>query len=312
MPLMTLPEYAKGLEKTNIARPLIEAFAEQSDIVAALPFETFSGGSYEGYRESDIGSASFRAINEGAGSSQGKITPYQEVSFPIDTILKVDKAILRRHGMERRGREEAMQMKRQSTLFTDTFIAGDNASNAKEFSGLKARCTLANGRLLRNSDASGGAALSLYNLDKAIHNTANPTHIIAGRALLPRFIQAARTTTVSGFVIQSWDEVGTPKMSYAGLPILFGYPRDRHTELLPFGEVAYGGGSAVTTSLFVASFGENGVHGIQLTNLNARDMGLLEDAVNYGTNVEWDVGIAIDGDYSVTRLTSITDAAFVS
>jgi hypothetical protein len=308
---MTLPEYAKGLEKTNIARPLIEAFAEQSDIVAALPFETFTGGSYEGYKEVDIGQASFRAINEPAGTSLGKIAPYQEASFPIDTILKVDKAILRRHGMERRGREEAMQMKRQSTLFTDTFIAGDNASNPKEFSGLKARCTVANGRRLTNSAASGGGALSLYNLDKAINNTSNPTHVIAGRDLLPRWIQAARDTTISGFVIQSWDEVGTPKMTYAGLPILFGYPKDRHSALLPFNEVGSGGGSAVTTSIFVASFGENGVHGIQLTNLNARDMGLLEDAVNWGTNVEWDVGIAIDNDFAVTQLTSITDAAFV-
>jgi len=312
MPLMTLPEYAKGLEKTNIARPLIESFAEQSDIVAALPFETFTGGSYEGYRESDIGSAAFRAINEGATNSLGKITPYQEVSFPIDTILKVDKAILRRHGMERRGREESMQMKRQATLFTDTFISGDNVSNPKEFNGLKARCTAGNGRRLNNSVAAGGAALSLYNLDQAINNTSKPTHIIAGRAMLPRWIQAARSTTVSGFVIQSWDDVGTPKMTYAGLPILFGYPKDRHSDLLPYTEVGAGGGGAVTTSIFVSSFGENGVHGIQLTNLNARDMGLLEDAVNYGTNVEWDVGIAIDGDYSVTQLTSITDAAFVA
>jgi hypothetical protein len=309
---MTLPEYAKGLEKTNIARPLIESFAEHSDIVAALPFETFSGGSYEGYRETDIGTAQFRAINEAATTSLGKIAPYQEVSFPIDTILKVDKAILRRHGMERRGREESMQMKRQSQLFTDTFIAGDNTSNPKEFSGIKARCTAANGRRLHNSSSSGGAALSLYNLDQAINNTSKPTHIIAGRAMLPRWIQAARTTTVSGFVIQSWDDVGTPKMTYAGLPILFGYPKDRHSALLPYSEVASGGGSAVTTSIIVASFGESGVHGIQLTNMNARDMGLLEDAVNYGTNVEWDVGIAIDGDYSVTVLDSITDAAFVT
>ena len=309
--VMTLPEYAKGLEKTSIERPLIETFAAESDILQVLPFSGFSGAAYEGYRETDIGTAGFRAINEGAGSSKGKIAPFQETSFPIDTILKVDKAILLRHGESRRAKEEAMQMKAQSKLFTNTFLAGDNVSNPKEFNGLKARCTAANGRLLHNSNASGGAALSLYNLDNAIKNTRNANFIIASLDLMPRFIQAARDTSISGFVIQSWDEVGMPKMSYAGKRLLFGYQKDRHGSILPFSEVAAGGGSAVTTSIFVCNFAEDGLHGIQLKNMEARDMGLLEDAVNYGTNVSWDVGLVDEADYCVTRLTSITDAAFV-
>lgn len=309
--VMTLPEYAKGLEKTSIERPLIETFAAESDILQVLPFEGFSGAAFEGYRETDIGTAGFRAINEGAGSSKGKIAPFQETSFPIDTILKVDKAILLRHGDSRRGKEESMQMKAQSRLFTNTFIGGDNTSNAKEFNGIKQRCRADNGRLLHNSVASGGAALSLYNLDKAIQNTAGANYIIAGFDLLPRFIQAARNTSISGFVIQTWDEVGTPKMTYAGKRILFGYPKGRQGVILPFNEVAQGGGAAVTTSLFVANISADGLHGIQLKAMEARDMGLLEDAVNYGTNVSWDVGLVDEGDYCITRLTSITDAAFV-
>lgn len=307
---MTLPEYAKGLPKTSIERPLIESFAAHSDILQAIPFSGFSGGSYEGYRETDIGTAQFRAINEGASSSKGKMAPFQETSFPIDTILTVDKAILLRHGMERRGREENMQMKRQSKLWTDTFINGDNTANPKEFNGVKARCTQANGRLIPNSTTSGGGALSLYSLDKAIQNTANATHIIAGFDALPRFIQAARDTAISGMVIQSWNDVGAPKLTYAGRPILFGYEKDRHGNILPFNEVAAGGGAAVTTSMFVVSFTELGLHGIQLKNIEARDMGLLPDAVNWGTNVSWDVGLVDDGDFCVTRLSSITDAAF--
>jgi len=309
---ITLPEYAKGLEKNAIERPLIETFYAQSDILQVMPFSGFSGGAYEGYRETDIGSASFRAINEGAGTSVGKIAPFQETSFPIDTILKVDKAIILRHGEERRGREEAMQMKRQATLFTDTFIAGDNFSNPKEFNGLKARCTTANGRLISNSAASGGAALSLAALDTAIDNTANPTHIIMSRAMKLRFMAAMRNPSLTGYIMQTRDGVGKPVMSYADLPILTGYPKDRHSTLLPFNEVGSGGGSAVTTSMFVVSLTPEGLHGIQLKPIEARDMGLLEDAVNYGTNVSWDVGIVDDADYCVTRLTSITDAAIVA
>lgn len=310
--VMTLPEYAKGLEKTSIERPLIETFAKESDILEVLPFEGFSGAAFEGYRETDVGTAAFRAINEGATSSKGKIAPFQETSFPIDTILKVDKAILRRHGESRRAKEEAMQMKAQSRLFTNAIISGDNVSNPKEPNGIKARCTAANGRLLHNSVASGGAALSLYNLDKAIMNTRNANFIIAGLDLVPRFIQAARNTSVAGFVIQSWDEVGTPKMSYAGKRILFGYPKGRDGVILPFTEVGQGGGAAQCTSLFVANISAEGLHGIQLTPMQVTDMGLLEDAVNYGTNVSWDVGLVDEADFCITRLTSITDAPFVA
>ncbi len=312
MPAITLPEYAKGLEKSSIERPLIETFAEHSDIVQALPFSGFSGGSYEGYRETDIGTAQFRSINEGASESQGKIAPFQETSFPIDTILKVDKAIILRHGPERRAREENMQMKRQSTLFTDTFINGDNKSNPKEFNGIKARATVANGRRIHNSAASGGSALALAALDEAIDNTTNPTHIIMNRALKRRFIAAMRDTTLAGYIQQTRDEIGRTVYSYADLPILTGYPKDRHSEILPFNEVASGGGAAQTSSLFVVSFTEEGLHGIQLKSIEATDMGLLQpDNVFYGTNVSWDVGIVDDADYPLTALDSITNAAIV-
>ena len=60
--VMTLPEYAKGLEKTSIERPLIESFAAESDIMQMLPFEGFSGAAFEGYRETGIGNASRHCI----------------------------------------------------------------------------------------------------------------------------------------------------------------------------------------------------------------------------------------------------------
>lgn len=309
---MTLPEYAKGLEKTSIERPLIETFADESDIVRVLPFKGFSGAAYEGYRETDIGTSAFRAINEAAGSSKGKIAPFQETSFPVDTILKVDKAILERHGDSRRATEEAMQMKSMSRLFTNTFIDGDNISNPKEFNGLKARCTSINGRLVHNSGASGGAALSLTALDEAIDNTREPTHLIMNRKMKRKFIANMRNQTLSGNVMLTKDDQGREVLSYAGLPILTGYPKDRHTEILPFTEVASGGGSAVTTSIFVVSFTEMGLSGLQLKPMSALDMGLLEDFVNYGTGVTWDVGLVDEGDFCCNRLDSITDAVIAA
>lgn len=311
--LITLPEYAKGLDKASVERPLIETFAAHTDFFQVMKFQGFSGGSYEGYRETSLGDASFRGINEAGGVSQGKIAPFQEVSFPIDTILKVDKAIIARHGESRRGMEEAMQMKRQSQLFADVFINGDNETNPKEPNGIKKRATTGNGRRIHNSAASGGGALSLAALDEAIDNTTDPTHLIMSRAMKRKFTALLRNQNLLGNVNLIKNDVGKPMLAYNDLPILTGYPKDRHSEILPFAEVASGGGSAVTTTIFVVSFTDMGVKGIQLKSMSAEDMGLLHpDNVFYGTNVSWDVGIVDEADYCLTALDSISDAAIVA
>lgn len=312
MALMTLIEYAKGLEKGDLNRAMIETFAQSSDYYEVLPFETFTGNTYEYHRQADIGSSSFRAINEAPSQSRGRLSPHSESSYLIDTHLDVDVGIVRRYGEERRAREERMQMASVGQLWAETFIKGDNTSNAKEFSGLQARCTAGNSRLFHNSGASGGAALSLLKLDQLINSVKNCNVLLAPYEMGPLFIQAARSTTLSGFVIQTWDEVGMPKMSYAGRRILWGYEKDLNTSPLAFDEVGSGGGGAVTTSIYAAHFGEEGVRGIQLMNMDAQDRGILEDGVTYRTHVAWDVGMVDEHPYCVSRLTSITNAAIVA
>lgn len=309
--MKTLVEYAKGLEQTNAARPLIEMFATSSDVMAAIPFDGLTGPVYEGFRQAALPTVGFRGINESSTSGTGNVSAFQEPSFIIDHDLDVDRAIVDRYGPERRAREETMASAAAGRLWVDTFLKGDNTSNPRTFDGLQRRARLFS-RTMNNSAASGGAALSLLNLDKAINNTNQPTHIIADYTMQPLFIAAARNTSISGFVIQSWDEVGKAKMSYAGIPILWGYQRDDHGSMLPFTEVAAGGGGAVTTSLYVVSFRDGGLKGIQIKPMSFQDMGLLENGITYRTHMSWDVGLVDEHKYCLTRLTSITNAAFVA
>jgi hypothetical protein len=132
------------------------------------------------------------------------------------------------------------------------------------------------------------------------------------RMMRPHLIAAARTTTISGFVIQNWDDIGKPKLSYAGLPILFGYEREIEGDLLDFDEVASGGGSAVTCSIYVMSLGEDGMHGIELMPMSAEDKGKLEDGITWRTHVAWDLGLVDEHPFCLSRLTSITNAAIVA
>jgi hypothetical protein len=319
MPQMTLPEYAKGLDKGDIRRPIVEVFAASSDIMAALPWVGFNGAAYETYRQGAMPDGiAFRGINEGSTTGMGRIDPYQEVSFPIDHDADVDRAIVDRHGMERRAMEERLSIARVGRLWADTFITGDNTTEPREPNGIQKRIALygasteTNTRTIHNSAASGGAALSLVNLDLAIAMVRNPTHLLMPRRMMPLLTAAARTTAIAGYIIQTWDDIGRQKFSYAGLPILFGYGREIEGDLLNFNEVASGGGAAVTASIYVLSLAEDGLHGIQLKPLHAEDVGLLEDRITYRTHITWDVGLAEEHPFCMARLTSITNAAIVA
>jgi hypothetical protein len=310
---MTLPEYAKTKDKTDRSRPIIEMFAQSADIYQALPFETLGGPVFEGFRQAQLPTVGFRGINEDSTNGIGRVEPFQEPTFVIDHNIDIDNAIIRRNGMERRSQEETMGMAAQGKLWLDTFIKGDNAANPRVFDGIQKRAEKY-GRKIAVGNTSGGDALSLAKLDEAINNTNGANGILVGKALMPRFIAAARNTSISGFVIQSWDDVGKPKMTYNGIRIYFGYEKDDHGFILPFSEANPNGGSAVGTSLYVLAMGEGKLRGIMLTELKAEDVGLIKTGTKpvWRTHIEWDVGLVDEHKYCLTRLWGIKDAAFVA
>lgn len=320
MPAMTLVEYAKGLPKENVNKAVIEVFAAASDIYAALPFIGFAGAAYETYIETDIGhdAMAFRGINEQSTTGKGTISPRQEASFVLDHDLDVDRAIVDRHGMDRRNREERLGTKRAGRLWAQTFLNGDNTTQSREFDGLKRRITKAGvtsayNRTFHNSASSGGAALSLAKLDEMLNNVSGVTHLIMPRNMKPLWIAAARSPTLTNQVVDTgFDEVGKPRLSYAGIPFLFGYEREPEGDLLDFTEVASGGGSAVTGSIYGVRLAEDGVHGIELKPMQYTDVGLLENQITYRGHISWDVGLADEHPYCCARLDSIANAAIAA
>lgn len=320
-PVMTLPEYLKGNDVDDQARPLIEMFAASSDIMQVIPFEGLTAPSYIGYRQSGLPSAmNFRGINEASTSGAGTVTPFEEASYIVDHDIPIDRAIVDKAGPRRRAMEEKNAIARLGELWVNTFIKGDNGLNPRVFNGLQKRASQfgrtwdnsAGASNLGGTGVSGGAALSLSQLDWAIQNVKNPTHIICPWYMRSRWIAAARSQSVSGFVIQTFDDIGRPKLSYAGLPILFGYDKDLHAPILPFTEVAPVGGAAATSSIYVVSFGEQGVKGVQRAPMEIEDVGLLQDRITYNTHVHWEVGLVCEGDFCFSRLAGITNAPIIA
>lgn len=312
--LITLPEYAKGFAKEDIRRTIIEMFTERSDVLEVMPFESLRGSNYVGYREAALPTPVFRGINEASSSGHGIISPFQESTYIIDHDIDIDRAIQDRHGPERRNYEQRMGITACARLWVDTFIKGDQSTNPRVFNGVQIRANMF-GRKYHNSAASGGGALSLANLDIMLNNLSKKSgtsYILVPFNSLPLWIQAARTQTLTGFVMQTWDEIGMPKLSYAGHRILFGYPKDDHQPVLQFNEVASGGGSAVTASLYGLTLGEGMMRGIEVRPLSPEDVGLLQDRKTYRTHISWDVGVVDEHKFCLTRLDSWTNAAIVA
>jgi hypothetical protein len=310
--LITLTEYAKGMAKEDLRRTIIEMFTEYSDVMEALPFEGLKGSVYVGYREASLPAPVFRAINEASSSGHGIISPFQEATYIIDHDIDVDRAILDRHGPERRSFERKMGVTAFARLWVDTFIKGDQSTNARVFNGLQVRSRKF-GRAFHNSNAAGGGALSLAMLDQALNNVSRPTHIIAPFMSRPLWIQAARTQSLTGFVMQTWDEIGKLKISYAGVPFLWGYPKDDHSPILQFNEQSFGaGGSLVCASLYIVSMGEGMLRGLQIRPLETIDIGRLPDGKTWRDHLAWDVGLVDEHKYCLARFDSWTNAAIVA
>lgn len=320
---MTLVEYAKGVED-DIQRAIIEIFPEELDFLRLMPWLTAPGGAFRYQEEGALPSnMAFRAINEEPQPGFGLLTDRVDMTFPLAGNLDVDRVLLNRFGMARRATEERMQIKSKMKKWGDTFMAGDNQSNPREFTGMKARLQAVGtgvssvdgsnyeSRVVANSTAAGGAPLSLSMLDVAIGLVEGANAIIMPKAIQDRFPAAVRDTNVGGVYTQDKDDMGKRVPRYNGIEIFNGYGLSPYGEFLPFNEVAYGGGAAVTSSIYIVRFAEDGVAGIQTKPMEVKDMGLTEGGTWYRTNVEHDAGITIGGGYSALRLTSITRSPIV-
>lgn len=320
--LINLVEFAKGLSDPT-ASAMIEQFASSSDVLQTIPFKTVSQGVNRFDRETAEPAVAFRALNSEPEISYGDEETFQDIVAPISGLIEFDRIKLKRYGERKRMTYMKGQMKNGARVWTDTFINGDNASDPKEWDGLANRCvadsagnvdgSTDDSRLIANATGSGGGALSLANLDKAIALVNAPTHILMSRDLLVKFQAAARSPTISNnqITMDMDSDLGRRVTRFGDLPILTGYPVGKGSTFLPYNEVAYGGGSAVTTSIYVASFREDGVCGIQTSEPEYipvdTDRGIYERDL-----FEWDQGITVEDFYSALRLSSITNAAITA
>lgn len=307
---INLVEYAKGLDD-GLDKAVIEIYAKTSDILEVMPFRTVTGP-YQYQLESTLGGIAFRGINASYTADTSVENPQVEPLFIAGGDADVDMFLLALDS-GRRAREENKKLKNQARVITNAVIKGDNTVSPNvSFDGLQRRIKSTGSQFFTNNAASGGGALSLAMLDAAIDQCQEPTHLIMTRDLRVKFNAAIRNQTLAGNMRLDKDSFGRPQMTYNGLPMLVGYEAGPDAKILPFTEVATGGGGAVTSSLYVVSFKDGNVCGIQLAPPRVQDLGELPTAPVKRTRVEWYCGMVIENPYAACRLSSITNAAIVA
>lgn len=306
---LTLVEAAKLETGDVIRQAIIELYAGSSGILMNLPFDTISGNAMKYNREASLPGVGFRGVNEAYTASTGILNPITESLVIAGGDLDVDKFIIDTMGAQQRSVHEAMKVRALSLAWTQKFIKGDSQSDPREFDGLQVRIT--GGQMIAAGSTAGGTALSLSKLDEAIDQTLNPTHLVMSKAMRRRLTQAARNTSVGGFLTYGVDAFGKPVEMYNGLPFIVVDLDHLGNPILPFTEAATSG-TATATSIYVVSLGEGGVQGIQNGGVDVRDLGELQTSPVLRTRVEWYNGFAVFNGRAATRLWSIADAPVVA
>lgn len=303
---LTLVEAAKQ-SQNPIQSAIIEMYAQSSDIMAALPFQNINGNALRYNREETLPGIGFRGVNEAYTESTGIINPMTEPLVIAGGDLDVDTFILNTMGMQQRSVQEAMKVKSLALAWTKQLIKGDSLSDPRGFDGLQVRLT--GNQLMYAGTADGGNALSLAKLDEAIDKVENPTHLIMNKAMRRRLSAAARLSTVGGYITYDLNAFGRRVMYYNDLPILVVDSDNEGTDILRFNEIASTGSTATATSIYVVSFGDGKLTGIQNGVMDVRDLGELQSKPAVRTRVEWFAGIAMFHGKAACRLGGILDAA---
>lgn len=240
----------------------------------------------------------------------------------MDEYIDVDRATVDRLGERGRVKQEKMKVTAMSRNMTDVIFKGDNVTNQREPNGLQNRLKTVDTNLFVNNAASGGGPLSLTKLSTAINAVNTCTHLCCSRDLIPFWDGAARDPALTNntVVYDREDPMGRvdmngkkiPTIKFNGIPILFGYEPEEGGVMLPFTEVASGGGSPVTSSIYAVSFMDERLFGIESTPLTVKDQGEKQGSPKLITHAKWDWGIVLEHSRSAARLSSITKAAFVA
>jgi len=272
-------------------------------LLSVLPFRDIQGNGLFWKREESLGEVGFRNYNANYSESYAEISQQSESLRLFGGDIKIDRAILSLEGNESRAYQVQSKTRAMRLSWESLFINGDSNQSPSEFDGLAARLPAAsyatNSQVIRN--ASSAAALDLAALDEAVDAVdaqGGRKYLVMSKSMRRHLTKQARANAQ---IEITRNEFGYQQMVYAGLPVV---ELDRDHTNTPILD-----GTPGDQSIYVASFGNDLLTGIQNGGVQVRDLGESSASPQIVIRVEWYCGLALINGRAVSRLCNVDATA---
>lgn len=291
LPLLEASKYGDNLVKKG----LVEKIMLINPIAEMMPWLPFEGEALKHREEDTLPRIAFRDVNETYSKTFGTDTEHfwgvaicgGEV-FIDNFLLKVTANKLSAKSEQWAKFAKAIALQLQGWIL-------DATGTAKDFKGINALVSEGWGYLY-TPNANGGA-LTLDNLDVALDVLRKDPSAMLMHKYLRRKITILARTSVSGvsLIDVGNDMFGRKVTSYDGVPIRILQEDINGTQLLDFDETC--GSSNVTSSIYIAHFGGDGVCGLLGAggSFEVQDFGETEAAPGHLGRVEFFPGMGMFG-----------------
>lgn len=272
MAALTLTE-AQKLSLNDLQPGIVESLVTRSPVLEKLPFVSFTGDNFEINRELTRGSATWNAPDAELNSEASTFT---NVTFAIKYMYRlIDVPHPIQVGLSRSVDQAQVQMSEAMLAvrdeFLDAYYYGLNSSNSNVPNGLHQaidNITIPTGVTRPVVNRASGATegtLRIVDMDNIMFTLMKRgVDLMTMHSVIFRLLQtAARSTSVTGTIQYTLNELGKPMPAYNGVPIGIDDAL-RITELSASNvySAATGGSGA---SIFFHRYGDMFEHGLQQT-----------------------------------------------
>ena len=288
---LTLLEAQKHAKTPQELAVVTELAAGQ--LLSALPFRSIEGNGLFWKREEALPDVGFRNYNGALAESYAEVSQQSESLKLFGGDIKVDKAIVELEGAEAKAYQIQSRVRAMRMAWESLFINGDSNQSPSEFDGLAARIAAGSSQYFAN----GGGGLDLGALDETIDNVdaqGGKKYIVCSKSMRRALTRTARANTQ---IEIARNEFGYQQLIYAGVPVL---ELDRDHK-----NVAILDSDPSVQDLYVVSFGNDHLTGIQNGGVNVRELGESFSQPQLITRVEWYCGLALINGRAAARLAGV-------
>jgi len=292
---LTLTEGNK-YSRTELQREFIDRLVKADKVMSVIPFKTVLGNSLTYNTFTTRSTANWYDVGDTITESTPVMAQATAVLRQLMHDMDINEFIKRTRSNIADVRSEVLNegVTVMKETFMDAFIYGDNSSNAKQPSGLQKLITSTtyNTAHAGVTGSGTGTALSMARLDVAldlIPDDGAPSRYMLMSKKMRTLIGTYLTSIGSSFprVPSAW---GVPLDSYRNIPILTSdFILNTETAASDAYTAKTGGSS---TSIFVVTFGDTDVCGIQGTNnIELEPIGQLETKDAERVRAKWYVSL---------------------